>query len=271
MKTLSTCFPRVSHWAPALCISAALSSTAFAATTVETRDVFGLRGQEVPDELLASMRGRFVEGRNVAFFGIQMRTDWLQADTRRLDMQMNIGIDLSAGRHQPVINIFHTQNLGNTVANETSPALNGVSDNGALESVSGVVQNIQVAGDGNSIHNNVGWVVREQSGTGAPAANGLTSTVNGGHYVDTSGRHTQVLVGNQGLGYQIDIPGIGRVTQQLSGQNLKGGALLQSSQLSSNYNQIFNNIGLQVDLTPARQDMSRLRTLQNSLDQLRGL
>ncbi len=272
MKALASFIQHKSRWASVLCISAVFSSTTIAATTtLEPPRSFGIHGQEVPDSVLASMRGRFVEGRKVAFFGVQMRTDWLQQDGQYLNMQMNVDIDLSGGRHRPVINIYHTQDLGKSASNTSPPALNNVSDNGALSSVSGVVQNIQVAGDGNGVHNNVNWVVSEQSGTSPSTSNSLAPALNGGHYVDTSGRHTQVMLDQQGVGYQIDIPGVGRVTQKMSGQNLKGAALLQSSQLNSNNNLILNHIGLQVDLTPARREMSQLRTLQRSMEQLRGL
>lgn len=272
MKALADFLQQKSRWASVLCISAVFSSTTMAAsTTLESPRSFGIHGQEVTDRVLASMRGRFVEGRKVAFFGVQMRTDWLRQDGHYLNMQMNVDIDLTAGRHRPVINIYHSRDLGKSVSNATLPELYRVSDNGALSSVSGVVQNIQVAGDGNGVHNNVNWVVSEQSAIPTSPPNNLTPALSSGHYIDTSGRHTQVMLDQQGLGYQIDIPGVGRVTQQMSGQNLKGAALLQSSQLNSNQNQVLNHIGLQVDLTPARRGMSQLRTLQRSVEQLRGL
>lgn len=259
------------NWVMALTLSVTFSLPSNAGTIMEKKSTFGLKGQEVPDQILASIRGRFVEGRQVAFFGVEMRTNWIQSDNRSLNMQMNVNIDLSSGRHQPIINIYHSQDIGTATLGAFTPALVDVSDNGALNSVSGVVQNIQVAGDGNSIHNNVNWEVREQQLLPSSVGLSMTPATAGGHYVDLSGRHTQVVIGNQGIGYQIDIPDIGRVTQQLSSQNLKGGALLQSSQIHSHYNQVMNHIGLQVDLSPAQKNMEQLRMLNRSLEQLRGL
>ncbi|MCV6612636.1 MAG: hypothetical protein OIF55_17905 [Amphritea sp.] len=232
---------------------------------------FGLQGSDVSDAELASMRGRFVDGRNVTFFGIRMHTQWQRHGGHEYNMEMHINFDLSEGRYRPRLTMFHTRDLGTPTDTANVATLDNVSDNGALENVSGVVQNIQVAGDSNAVHNGVEWTVTDQPGT--QDFTDLIEIDGSGNrnHVSDDGVTTQVSVGANGIGYQVDVPDVGTVTQQISRSQLSGGNILQSTQLDSNLNSVLNQIGLTVELSPAAIDSSRLRRFHRALDNIRGL
>ncbi|WP_315981557.1 hypothetical protein [Aliamphritea spongicola] len=53
---------------------------------------FGLEGEIVPDSVLADVRGRFVDGRDVSYFGVVMATEWQRAGQ---DYSMELHMDIS--------------------------------------------------------------------------------------------------------------------------------------------------------------------------------
>ena len=232
---------------------------------------FGLQGGEVSDAELASMRGRFVDGRSVTFFGIRMHTQWQRQGGHDFNMEMHINFDLSEGRYRPLLTMFHTRDLGTPTEGPSTSSLENVSDNGALENISGVVQNIQVAGDSNAVHNGVEWTVTDQPGT--QDFTDLIEIDGSGNqtHVSDDGVATQVSVGANGIGYQVDVPDVGTVSQQISRSQLSGGNILQSTQLDSNLNSVLNRIGLTVELSPAAVDQTRLQRFHRALDNIRGL
>jgi len=233
---------------------------------------FGLQGDIVSDAELSAMRGRFVDGRKITFFGVMMRTNWHRMGGEQFDMEMMINFDFLGPKFQPRLSLYHSTNLGPVSSDAVEPAeLENVSDNGALDSVSGVVQNIQVAGDGNSVHNDVEWVVTDTDAGSGPHS--LVELGNAGtqQHVSDDGVHTQVSANSEGIGYQVDIPDVGTVTQRISRSQLSGGNILQSTQLNSNLNQVLNSIGLTVELSPATSSVGGLRNFHRALDNMRGL
>ncbi|WP_315981556.1 hypothetical protein [Aliamphritea spongicola] len=151
--------------------------------------------------------------------------------------------------------------------------LSGVSDNGALDDIAGVVQNIQIAGDENGVHNNVEWTVTDESGTPQLRGPDLIQ-IGAGHesFADDNGVTTQVQANGSGVGYQVDVPDVGTVAQRISRrQILSAGNILQSTQLNSNLNQVFNRIGLNVQLAPSGNLSGASRNFQRALNNLQGL
>ena len=232
---------------------------------------FGLEGENVPDAVLADMRGRFVDGREVSFFGVVMATDWQRAG-QDFSMELHMDISFSQG-FRPNITIYRTRDLGDASAGVGNQVLSGVSDNGALDDIAGVVQNIQIAGDENGVHNNVEWTVTDESGT--PQVRGADLIQIGAgqeSFADENGVTTQVQANGSGIGYQVDVPDVGTVAQRISRrQILSAGNILQSTQLNSNLNQVLNRIGLNVQLAPAGNLTGVSRNFQRALNNLQGL
>lgn len=253
------------------CALIVLSGTPSISQAAVQQGPFGLQGSSVSDSELASIRGRFVDGRRVTFFGIRMHTQWQRHGGHDFNMEMHINFDLSEGRYRPQLTMFHTRDLGTPTDNARVATLDNVSDNGALENISGVVQNIQVAGDSNAVHNGVEWTVTDQPS--APDVSDLVVVDDSGqrNHISDDGVTTRVSVGANGIGYQVDVPDVGTVSQQISRSQLSGGNILQSTQLDSNLNRVLNQIGLTVELSPAAIDASRLQRFHRALDNIRGL
>ena len=233
---------------------------------------FGLQGGVVSDVELAAMRGRFVDGRKVAFFGIRMRTDWQRQGGRDFNMEMRVNFDFGRDRYRPHMTMYRSRNIGLSVPSEEvqQSSLDNVSDNGALENISGVVQSIQVAGDRNSVHNAVDWTVTDSEVV--PDTEGLIEVDDTGtrSHLSDEGVNTQVSVDAEGVGYQVDIPDFGSVSQQITRSQFSGGNILQSTQLNSDLNQVLNRIGLTVELSSSLSEF-RPNGVLRSLNHLRGL
>lgn len=267
------------HWqlqkrvgiAGALALVTGLSINAVPAAAAVVSGPFGLHGGAVSNAELAAIRGKFVDGRRVTFFGIKMNTWWRRADKDDFHMQMKVGFDLSRSRFSPRLSMYRTANLGTATSKSGATKLDNVSDNGALESVSGVVQNIQVAGDSNGVQNDVAWVVTDQDHTAD--TEGLVEVNSSGtlNHVTDDGVATQISADAEGIGYQVDIPDVGKVTQRISRSQLSGGNILQSTQLNSDLNQVLNQIGLTVELSPASSIVGGSRSFHRALRSMRGL
>jgi hypothetical protein len=249
----------------------AVSVPVVQAETVQPKS-FGLQGAAVSDSELASMRGRFVDGRNVTFFGIRMMTDWYLNTGKHIDMEMQVNFDLSGDRYQPTMTMYRSQNLGSQVASISGgdEPLENISSSNALQSVSGVVQNIQVAGDQNRVENGVEWTVSDQEAVQQTTGLVKVDAAESQSHLTAEGVGTQVSVGADGVGYQVDVANMGRVTQYINRTQLSGGNILQSTQLNSNLNQVFNSIGLMVTLSPATSDMHS-QYINKAINHLRGL
>ncbi|MCV6590846.1 MAG: hypothetical protein OIF57_17780 [Marinobacterium sp.] len=224
----------------------------------------GIFGEEVSDQVLADMRGKFVDGSQIAFFGVKLSTAWELADGSRQMMDMHLNVDL-ANQFAPVLTVYHTepgQIVSNSVLEDSQLA--NVSNEG-LDDASGVVQAIQVAGDGNAVTNDVLWRVNgrgvDDGASGATLVEGMGNQI----YQSENGAITQVNIGRNQIGYEINIPGVGRVVQSINGNDVRG--LLQSAQLDSNLNRVTNGTSVLIEtrdrnatagLAPARRVLSTL-------------
>ena len=156
-------------------------------------------------------------------------------------------MDISFNRgFRPNITIYRTRDLGEASTGVGNQVLNGVSDNGALDDIAGVVQNIQIAGDENGVHNNVEWTVTDASGTPQVRGPDLVQIGSGQEsFADDAGVTTQVQANGSGIGYQVDVPDVGTVAQRISRrQILSAGNILQSTQLNSNLNQVTETVSV---------------------------
>ncbi|MCD9027943.1 hypothetical protein LDO26_06950 [Luteimonas sp. BDR2-5] len=129
---------------------------------------------EIPDAELGDMRGRYIVGDNrIAWFGVSMVSTWLTDSGQTVQGALRIGFDLSAGRPQlhfePSVTI--TEGVPAPVASGTRTI-----DASGLGNVDGLVQAIQVAGDGNYARNGTTLTVRDgDAATPVPALAGSAS------------------------------------------------------------------------------------------------
>lgn len=253
-----------------------LSATVLAlpSTAVAVTPGYGIYGKIVSDAKLAQMRGRFVDGNKILFFGVKMRTDWLLFDGTHHEMEMRFNVDFKTNHFHPTLTLL-TKSAVEKTASAATDTVEIVEDTGtpgtvvneSLENISGVVQNIQVAGDGNSVLNDVIWEVTDQEiDTESQAYEEVAETSRNVEITDEV--TTQVQVQSDKVGYTIQAPGQGHVSQQISSDSVRG--LVQNAQLTGDINRVLNQMHLQIQVDPT-QHSRRLNNLRSALSNLRGL
>ena len=210
-----------------LLIAALLACPLLPAMAAEGAPGRGLK--EIPDPELNLMRGRYtVGGNNVAWFGVTMISQWQTANGASAQGALTLGMDFRNGgtpklTFQPSVRV--------TAADAPLPPTTGRSiDSSGLANTSGLVQSVQVAGDGNSARNVTTLTVRDGAVPAAIADDGsrMAQVQQGGAMASA------VLDGNQArLLLQID--GQGLVQQWIrNGSVGQGIALAGDGQSASN-------------------------------------
>ncbi|WMJ69261.1 hypothetical protein [Stenotrophomonas sp. 24(2023)] len=188
---------------------------------------------EIPDPELGLMRGRYtVGGTTVAWFGVTMVSQWQAANGATLQGSLTLGMDFRQGGAP---RLSFQPNVQVTAADAPLPATTGRSiDSSGLANASGLVQSVQVAGDGNRARNVTALTVRDGAVPIALADSGqrLASVQQGGASASA------VLEGNQArLLLQMD--GQGLVQQWIrNGSVGQGIALAGDGQSASNQLQL---------------------------------
>lgn len=213
---------------------------------------------EVSDTDLGTMRGRYTIGNNtVAWFGVSMISSWHSSTGQLLQGTLTLGMNFEHG--QPQVSFVPTVSI--TPTHAPLPSLpsgpsRSANDQG-LANIGGMVQSVQVAGDGNLASNLTSLVVSDggtpPNGTSANSTPLSTSvdgaTVSAGYANGVA----QVL---------LDIPGQGNLRQWV-----QPGSLGQSVLLTSD-NQLVSNT-LQIELI--RQTTASNVQLMQSVTQALGL
>ncbi|MBH1863731.1 hypothetical protein I5U14_00980 [Stenotrophomonas maltophilia] len=184
--------------------------------------------KEIPDPELNLMRGRYTVGGNtVAWFGVTMVSQWQAGNGAALQGALTLGMDFRGGgppklSFQPSVHV--------TAADAPLPDTHGRSiDSSGLANASGLVQSVQVAGDGNVARNATTLVVRDGA---VPVA-----TSDGAHAASAQQagiRASAVLDGNQAR-LMLQVDGQGLVQQWIrNGSGGQGIALAGDGQAASN-------------------------------------
>jgi hypothetical protein len=117
---------------------------------------------ELSDDELGDMRGRYTASSNtVAWFGVTMVSTWQTQAGQQLKSSMTVTMD---GRAPGKPTVTFQPHVSITAIDAPSPIPSGQReiDNAGLANVSGVVQSVQVAGDGNVAQNTAQITVRQQ-------------------------------------------------------------------------------------------------------------
>lgn len=203
----------------------------------------------IADDELGHMRGKFVAAGQVMYFGVEMVTQWLassgQAITASGVLQINLFGNTPQVSFVPTITVEQKAAMGGAAGQGSAVAGGG----GGLQDVTGVVQNIQVAGTSNGITNTIGINVQNASGQPAlqpPSTGSLSAST-----TTVSGSVASVGLGNNGMTVAVAVPDQGRAVQQIRQVGMGGGQVLQSVQLGGDVNQIHNRINLNVQMNSA--------------------
>lgn len=217
---------------------------------------------EISDEELSGMRGRYVGTGEILYFGVEMYTQWQTQDGRTLNSGMNLAVD---SHFRPTVTIV-TQTTAATSQNTAGQ--NSVSINGGLANVSGVAQSIQIGGDGNTIRNDFTMNIDRHatnSSAASTAASGTPLNGAGSATIDSDNTTTTVTLSGNSLSMNVNIPGQGQVLQQLKG----GQGFLQSAKIGGDLNSIHNIININAGMRSATGVSSA--GMQSALNSLRGI
>ena len=228
---------------------------------------------EIPDEMLADMRGRYAGPGEFLYFGVDMVTQWQTADGRLL----NSGVSLSVDRQfVPTITIVTESTASGSGGASQATAGNGnVTISGGLGNVSGVAQSIQIGGDGNAIRNDINMNIKlnangEIAQSGASNGNGIALNGAGTTAVEANGSTTTVTLSGNNLSMAVDVAGQGQVLQQLRGGTNGNAGFLQSTRIGGDLNQIHNVININASMSGA-SGTSSAPGVQAALETLRGI
>lgn len=209
--------------------------------------------QEISDAELGAMRGRYIVGDNrVAWFGVTMVSDWATAAGQQLQGAMTLGFDLRGARpsvsFQPSV----------TITSGDVPAVAGTGqvDAAGLANVGGLVQAVQIAGDGNTARN--GLSLRVRDGT-APA---LSSDTVRSAELRIDGAQARAMLDDSGARVLLQVAGQGAVEQWIDARTLG-----QSIQLTGDGSRVGNQ--MQLDLV--RQAVPASQAVHQNLVQAIGM
>lgn len=221
-------------------------------------------GRQLSDSELGQMRGRFVDKGSLMFFGVQMTSEWRTSQGEHLMVQGNLFGDLR-GRSPEV-----TFEPRLTMVSMKEPGTTGLVGNGAIvrdagsSNARGVVQTIQAGGDFNAAANDLQIDVLDAS---AGVDLRLGGVADGLERRLPSGTRMAVQQDGRGLGLEMQVPGMGRVSQAI----VPGQGLRQSIQLSSDLQQVRNLTRLQLYMDRRGSDAGAagVRSAVESARQLR--
>lgn len=235
--------------------------------------------EEINDSELSKLRGRFVAGNKIAYFGVEMITSWKTGAGEVITTGLTLGIEPSAHSSgsartdfRPTISFYATSNYSELNRSEDTEGITHNPGGGGLEHVAGVVQSIQLAGDMNNIDNDFRLLITEGNSSGhdelSASADALSVELGGTtHYVSDSGNIVSSILSNNSIGIAVFVPGQGVSIQKISGGGIKN--LMQSVSLGGSQNSIYNITSLNLRLGPTIP--GNLGNISNALQQLRGL
>lgn len=209
------------HWgAPAMAAAAPASS--------------GL--EEISDSELGDMRGRYTVGDNaVAWFGVKMISTWQTGAGQVLQGTLALNMDFTQDKVKPQITFEPIVSITRADAPLPVPATGVIparSVNAAgLANVGGVVQSVQVAGDGNLANN----VTRLSITNGDSAPTGTGGAASGVASAFSNGSSAVASFDGSSANLLLSIDGQGSVEQWI-----RNGSIGQSVQLTGD-NQLINN------------------------------
>jgi hypothetical protein len=195
---------------------------------------------DIPDPELNALRGRYTIGDNaVAWFGVQMISTWQTANGQTLQGTLAISMNFNGHQTQPLVTFQPSVSI--TRADAALPMPTTVTtrsvDGSGLANVGGVLQSVQVAGDGNLASN----VVKLNVSNGGVAPGTASGSSQGSANAQQDGASASAAFNGKDASVQLDVNGLGSVQQWI-----RNGSLGQSVQLTAD-SQAVSNL-MEIDL-----------------------
>lgn len=263
---------RRTAWFAALVLATTMPGAAWASTPGSGLEG---RGSLVADEDLGEIRGKFVGAGGIAYFSVELRSSWTNAEGVTVAGVLAMSLDLRnfSGDMRlaiPVIMIGFSRDCATCDGTETGGGdVGGLTalTTGGLGTVHGVVQTHEIRGSDNTVQNGLRINVMPAHLVNGTMPGGLTSA---------TGSSTQNLPGGGAVHFQITGSQLGLALQNgnqagLVGQTVNGGQnqISQNVFLTSDHNTVHNSIGLTVGVDQMRQ--AELTNFQHSMSVLSGL
>ena len=211
---------------------------------------------EIPDPELNLMRGRYtVGGNNVAWFGVTMISQWQAANGTAMQGALTLGMDFRQGRTPKV---SFTPSVSITAVDAPLPQGGSIAsvDSSGLANASGLVQSVQVAGDGNVARNVTSLTLRDGEVPAMAGGDlGTASAQQGGARATASFDNNQARL-------LLQLDGVGEVQQWI-----RNGSVGQSIALAGDGQQVGNR--LQIELV--RQNLASNTPLTQNIAQAMAL
>lgn len=209
---------------------------------------------EIPDPELGLMRGRFIAGDNkVLWFGVSMVSSWQTSSGQMLQGRLDIGFDFSDG--QPVLSFSPNVVLTDEHAPMPVPSGQRSVDSAGLANVSGLVQGVQVAGDGNAASNVTSLTLRDGE---APPITRNGGTAQGTLSQSVGAASATVQFDGNRAGVLLEVQDHGAAEQWI-----RSGSMGQSIRLASDGQSVSN----QLHLDMVRQSLPATAMLNQNVAQ----
>lgn len=192
--------------------------------------------RQLSDAELEKLRGRYVDQGKIMFFGVQMSSEWRTAAGEQLMAGGTLRGDLRGA--SPSVTFEPHLSVGDAAG--VSGSGNGaIVHDAGTGNARGVVQSIQAGGNFNTAANDLQIDVLDAAGQNM--SGGSASASNAQRRLP-SGTRMAVRSGADGVGVNLQVPGMGNVSQAI----VPSRGLRQSIQLSSDAQQVRNLTRLQL-------------------------
>lgn len=240
-------------WLVAIALGAS-AAPAWSSEAVITTYASGLR--EIPDSELGLMRGRYIVGDNrIAWFGVTMVSSWITSAGQSVQGAVQLGFDLRGAT--PAVSFQPSVTITEQIPALAAAAGTGDVDASGLANVGGLVQSVQVAGDGNIARNGMSLQVRDGDVPTAAATAGTTVAD-----ITRNGAHARASLEDGGARILLQVAG-----QGAAGQWIDAHSIGQSIQLAGNGQAVGNQLQLEL----VRQSVPSSQTIHQNLIQAIGM
>lgn len=222
---------------------------------------------EMPDPELAALRGRFIIGNHaVAYFGVNMLSAWSNPDGLQMQGGATLGLYFDAPGAQPRTSFTPTMTIvhGAPPAQSADAATRSV-DAAGLANVGGLLQGVQIAGDGNQAVNAATLRVT----TSAPRApDAVPATVSQPFAASTHAGDARIALAfdpTRGVSVELGVAGQGLVAQWI-----RAGSVGQSVQLTADGQTVANVLQLDLVLSQGQARATAPHDVAQALLQARA-
>lgn len=238
----------------------------------------GLEGRatRVSDEDLGEIRGKFVGASGIAYFSVELRSSWTNAEGVTVAGVLAMSLDLrnltgDSRTAVPVVMIGWSRECatcGDTGAGASSTGgLTTPTTTSGLGTVHGVVQTQEIRGSDNIVQNGLRISVMPSHLVNGSSTGGLTPATGSSSQTLPNGGAVHFQISGSQLGLALQNGDQAGVVGQMvnSGQN----QISQNVLLTSDLNTVQNNLSLTVGVDQMRQ--AELTNVQHSMSVFKGL